>query len=263
MNHSRKPGLPNRCLMASLICGLVLPSIDQLSTCAKTASAARRRNCLRLRVRQVCRPCPRGNNFVSEFRQGASPQQQDSVAWTPIFNGKSLAGWKSINFGGEGDVYVENEKLMLEFGNSLTGVTYTKDFPKLNYEVRLEAMQVDGIDFFCGLTFPVGQSHCSLIVGGWAGAVVGLSNIDDRDASQNETTRYMTFKNGVWYRIRVRVTADKIEAWIDDVKVIDQVITGRKISTRPEVDLSKPFGISSYDTRAALKNIEMRTLGEH
>lgn len=188
---------------------------------------------------------------------------QPAPAWRPLFDGKSLAGWKVTNFGGEGEVTVEDGKLMLDYGNSLTGVTYTKPFPKTNYEVRLEAMAVEGIDFFCGMTFPVGETHCSFIVAGWAGAVVGLSNIDHLDASENETTRYMTFKNGQWYRIRVRVTSTKIEAWIDDKQVVDQVITGRKINTRPEVDLSKPFGIASWQTQAALKNIEVRKLPEN
>jgi hypothetical protein len=248
-----------RCyVFVTLFCGVLLVDTVHQVSVTSTAIAGKRRACLQLRFRRLSRrnACPSCCTNSSALPQDAIP------AWQPLFDGESLAGWKITNFGGEGEVYVEKERLMLEFGSSLTGITYSKEFPKTNYEVRLDAMQVDGIDFFCGMTFPVGDSHCSFIVGGWAGAVVGLSNIDDRDASENETTKYMTFKNGVWYRIRLRVTPDRITAWIDDKKMVDQVITGRKISTRPETDLSKPFGIASWDTRAALRNIEVRRLTE-
>ena len=97
----------------------------------------------------------------------------NAVNWNKLFDGKSLEGWEVTNFGGEGDVLVEDEAIILGFGSSLTGVTYHGDLPRTNYEVRLDAMQVEGIDFFCGMTFPVADSYCSFIVGGWAGAVVG------------------------------------------------------------------------------------------
>ncbi len=193
---------------------------------------------------------------AAEPAVGAAP----SPAWTSLFDGQSLGAWKSVNFGGEGEVAVEDKRILFEFGDSLTGIVYTKAFPKQDYELRLEAMRVDGIDFFCGLTFPVAESHCSLIVGGWAGAVVGLSSIDGRDASENETTQYRKFDEGKWYRIRVRVTADRIQCWIDDQQVIDQDIRGRRIGTRAEVNLSQPLGIAAWQTKAAIRGIEFRRL---
>ena len=38
------------------------------------------------------------------------------------------------------------------------------------------------------------------------GGVVGLSSIGGFDASENETTQFVEFKNGQWYKIRLRVT---------------------------------------------------------
>lgn len=180
--------------------------------------------------------------------------------WRMLFDGKSLEGWKKTKFGGDGEVSVEDGNLILGMGFSMTGVTYTGDLPRTNYEVELEAKRVEGVDFFCGLTFPVQQSYCSFIVGGWAGGIVGLSSIDGRDASENETTRYMGFKNGQWYRIRVRVTDERIHAWIDDEKIVNQGIVGRKISTRSEVNLSQPFGLATWETKAAVRNIRIREL---
>ena len=195
----------------------------------------------------------------SEAGQGTSGTQ---TQWRRLFDGKTLDGWKSTNFGGEGDVHVDDGVIILEFGTSLTGIAYkdAKDLPKTNYELELQAMRLDGSDFFCGLTFPVRDSFCSFIVGGWAGGVVGLSSIDGRDASENDTTRYKVFESNRWYTIRVRVTPENISAWIDDQQMVDQDIEGRRVSTRAEVDLSQPLGISAYETRAALRNIRIRPL---
>ena len=98
----------------------------------------------------------------------------------------------------------------------------------------------------------------SVPLDGWAGSVVGLSSIDGKDASENETTRYLKFEQEQWYRIRVRVTDARISAWIDDKQVVDQDIRGRKISTRVEVDLSQPLGIAAYETKAALRDVKYR-----
>ena len=104
-------------------------------------------------------------------------------AWD-LFDGKTLNGWLETDFAGKGEVKVEDGKLFLGSG-FMTGVTYTNPVLRMNYEITLETMRLDGADFFCGLTFPVGEKPCSHIVGGWGGGVVGLSNIDGEDAANN------------------------------------------------------------------------------
>ena len=130
----------------------------------------------------------------------------------------------------------------------------------MNYEIELEAKRVAGHDFFCGLTFPVGDSSCSLVAGGWGGLVVGLSTLDYYDASENETTSVMDFDEGRWYRFRVRVTEEKIEAWIDGDKVVDVETKGKVIDIRSEMDLSKPLGIACWQTASAVRGIVVRRI---
>ena len=162
---------------------------------------------------------------------------------------------------GEGPVKVENGQITLESGNDLTGINWTgPELPKTNYEIALQAMRVAGRDFFAGVTFPVGDSFCSLILGGWGGTVVGLSNLNGMDASENQTSQSIEFETGRWYNVRIRVTPAKIEAWLDDKAIINQDLTGNKVETRLEVDLSQPLGVASWRTKSALRDIRLRRL---
>jgi len=185
----------------------------------------------------------------------------DSGPWRALFDGRTLRNWKVTSFGGEGSVKVDKGQIVLHAGDPLTGITWTgDDLPRIDYELSFEAMKISGNDFFSALTFPVGEAPCSLVVGGWGGTVVGLSSLDGLDASDNETSRNMTFAKNRWYRIAVRVTKAKIEAWIDDALVVDVSTAGRKISIRPEVEASRPLGVASFNTKAALRNIRARRL---
>ena len=177
---------------------------------------------------------------------------------TYLFDGKSLEGWEITNFGPQGPVYVSGGNIILGMGDGCTGITWKKHFPEINYKVTLEAKKVDGNDFFCGMTFPVGKNPCTLIIGGWGGATVGLSSINGMDASENETTILRQFEKERWYKIRIRVTGETIQAWIDDEIVVDFAIGSNSLSIRPEVELSKPFGIASWKTTAAIKNIRIK-----
>lgn len=181
--------------------------------------------------------------------------------WQPLFDGKTLKGWKQTDFAGGGKAKVENGELILPFGEILTGVTWNgKQFPKSNYEISLEAQRVDGSDFFCGLTFPVGEEHCSLIVGGWGGSLVGISSIDGYDASENLTTVFEKFENKKWYPIRIRVTDERVQAWIDNRRLVNVEREGKEFSVRWEVEKSRPLGIAAYQSTAGIKDLKFRKL---
>ena len=187
----------------------------------------------------------------------------EGEGWKALFDGRSLTGWRETQFAGHGESELRDGMIVLKMGDPFTGINWTNDFPAMNYEIALDAMRVTGSDFFCGLTVPVNDSFCSLIVGGWGGALVGISSLDGMDASENETTKYVTFQQGRWYRIRLRVTQDRIEGWIDQEKLIDVVTAGKRISLRPgEIEESKPFGLACWQTSAALRNIQLRRVSQ-
>jgi hypothetical protein len=181
--------------------------------------------------------------------------------WRSMFDGKSMDGWKETNFTRKGKVSVENGTLVLGAG-AMTGVNYTKAFPRTNYELRYEAARMDGDDFFASVTFPVGDAVCSWIAGGWSGSVVGLSSLDGLNAAENETTAYKEFKKGQWYKFRLRVTDWWIQAWIDDELIIQVGLDGRRVTVREgsEIELSAPIGFASYSTTGAMRNLEFREL---
>ncbi len=189
-----------------------------------------------------------------------SAKQEDPHAWKSLFDGKTLTGWKVPNFGGEGEVKVEEGAIVMEMGNPMSGITCTAEIPRTNYELCLEGKRLLGNDFFCTTTFPVAASPCSLVVGGWGGTVVGLSCVDFYDASDNATTQFLDFKTNQWYRIRIRVTEAKIEAWVDDEQVVNQELPGHRISIRDEVDLCQPLGVATWCTAGAVRGVRIRKL---
>jgi hypothetical protein len=205
--------------------------------------------------------------FFGAVLLGQQAAKHDEAApvgdWRPLFDGKSLARWRESDFFGAGKVAVESGVIQIGFG-ALTGINWASPslpFPTTNYEVRIEAAKVKGSDFFAGITFPVGDSFCTWINGGWGGEVVGLSSINGADAAHNETTFSRKFDPGRWYALRLRVTASAIAAWIDDELAFDVAINGKSIALREgEIEQSVPFGIAAYSTVAAVRKIDWRPL---
>jgi hypothetical protein len=195
-------------------------------------------------------------------KAAASPTEPfEGEGWQSLFDGQTLTGWKATDFAGRGEVECRAGLMVFNMGDPFTGVNGTNAFPKMNYEIALDAMRVGGSDFFCGLTVPVGDTFCSLIVGGWGGTLVGISSLDGMDASENETTKFINLESGHWYRVRLRITEKKIEAWIDKDKVADVITADKKVTVRPgDIEMSEPFGIASWQTAAAFREIKVRKL---
>ncbi len=189
----------------------------------------------------------------------ASPPQKD---WTriPFVESKDNKGWQKSDYGRDGEIEWKNDLLVIHRGKPMTGINWKGEFPKDQFEVRLEARRTEGDDFFVGLTVPVGDGHTSLILGGWSGAISGLSSIDGSDASENSTSFYREFKNGVWYKVRLVVKSDAVQAFVNDEQVIDQPREDHTFTLRLEIDPSLPMGLATYSSTAEIKNFEYRRL---
>ena len=196
----------------------------------------------------------------------AAGEPKAPTEWV-LFDGKSLDDWEAVDVGGSGSVELADSELVINLGEGVGGAVYKKaaTLPVTNYEISLEAMRVSGVDFFCGLTFPVGdlKTCATLVCGGWGGSVTGISSIDDLDAANNATGTYQRYEDEKWYKIRMRVTPENLSAWVDDKQVVDIDIKGRKISVRPgPIESYLPLSVTSYNTEAAFRNIKMKKLPE-
>jgi hypothetical protein len=185
----------------------------------------------------------------------------DPAGTLVLFDGKSLEGWKKVDFVGAAGVKVEDGTIVMEAGQSMTGITSTrKDLPTTNYELSYEAMRLSGHDFFAAATFPIGPSFITLVNGGWGGSVTGLSSLDGIDASENETMQSVAYKEKTWHRFRVRVTSEVIRCWIDERLIVAVNHQGRKVGTRIEVRRNQPLGFATWETTGALREVKVRPL---
>jgi len=176
-----------------------------------------------------------------------------------LFDGKSLGHWKAVDYANPGPVEVKDGMLILGRGNPMTGATWTgTPLPGVNYELTFEAQRLSGNDFFAAVTFPVKESSCSLILGGWGGGLTGLSSLNGADASENETTGYLAFENQRWYKVRVQVFEHRICCWVDEAPLVDLDTTDLEVGVRLEMEMCRPFGLASYHTVGAVRHLQWR-----
>jgi hypothetical protein len=178
-----------------------------------------------------------------------------------LFDGKGLDGWKKTGFSRPGEVKVDAGAIVMSVGQPMTGITSTRtDLPKTDYELSYEAKRLTGDDFFAAATFPVGNAFITLVNGGWGGSITGLSSLGGADASENETSRFVPYRNGTWYRFRVRVTGQVIRCSIDDKEVVAVNYQDRQVGTRLETRSNQPLGFATWESAGAVRNIKIRPL---
>lgn len=182
-----------------------------------------------------------------------------SSAWAPH--------WQPAGIAEEGHVQVRGDELILASGQPMTGARFAAwmvpQFPLTRYAIAYEAMRAEGEDFFGTVTFPVGGlgTHVSFILGGWGGALVGISSIDHLDASENTTRSEQRFENGRWYRVRIEVRPDDLRAWIDGGIVINTSLKGRHLGLRGgDIERCRPFGFATYLATARIRRIVVERL---
>jgi len=187
---------------------------------------------------------------------------------TVLFNGKDLTGWTVVKddifYDATGKVTVADGSIILEPGQELTGIVWAGKMLTDNYRITLQGRRVAGGDFFCGLTFPVRKGHATLILGGWGGSVVGISNIDGMTAVDGPTTRSIDFTLNKWYDIEVQVAANKLTVALDDSVIIEHEIGDHRFDVWAQMEPLRPLGVATYLTKGAVRNIVVTRLwGKH
>jgi len=184
--------------------------------------------------------------------------------WQGLFDGKSLDGWDVIEAGDykkHGQVAARQGVLSLGAGNQRTGVALTAQFPTDNYEVSLDARRAEGAHGFAAVTFPLGTTAATLIVGGGDGHSVWIDVVSPVGGGENPTKSPVRFQNGRWYAVRLRVTPERVQAWVDDRKVVDVTREGHTFGLSGFFAGSAPFGLSTVMTKGEFRNVQVRKLG--
>lgn len=179
-------------------------------------------------------------------------------AWRDLFAGDSLGAFVATDFGGQGEVTLRDGAIHLGRGEPLTGVTWTGPLPAGQYELEVVATREHGNDFFCGVTFPAGDGHLSLILGGWGGAVCGLSCLDGQDAAHNPTRTLRSFTTGRPYAATILVSGRRVDVRLDGEPFLGADLGGVSCAVRAELRPSRPLGLACFLGDASVQRIRWR-----
>lgn len=190
--------------------------------------------------------------------------QPPRLEWQ-LLAGEFAPAWKAADIPQEGSVSIKDGEITLHPGQPMTGIRFgawqPAKLPLMRYRIEYEAMRVAGNDFFCTVTFPVNDTHVSLVVGGWGGTLVGISSIDEMDASENNTRGNAYFENNRWHKVRIEVRDDELRAWINDKLFVNTSTKGHKLGLRTgDIEKCVPFGFANYATQSRIRGVVIRRL---
>lgn len=186
------------------------------------------------------------------------PSAESGGVW--LFHGDSLGPWQIANqsyFDKHGAVTWKDGVLSLPAGSPGTGIVADYVVPTNNYEIHFEGRRTGGDDFFCGLTFPFNDQHGTLILGGWGGGTVGISNVNGFSAVENASTRNVAFEEGRWYKFRLRVTPAEVTLWVDEKSLFVLDTEEVKFSIWWEQKPMLPLGFASWRTSAEFRELRL------
>ncbi|HBY61830.1 MAG TPA: hypothetical protein DEH78_18570 [Solibacterales bacterium] len=151
-----------------------------------------------------------------------------SSEWIPLFDGRSLNGWKA-NEGGasfrveEGAIVADGPRSHLFYTGPVQGGVFR------NFELRVKARTTPGAN--SGVYF-----HTRYLEKGWPdrGFEVQVNNSHTGEGSYRErkmtaslygvrNTYKALARDGEWFELRVMVRGKRVEVWCGDVPVVDYV----------------------------------------
>ena len=198
-----------------------------------------------------------------------TPSSAESPATTPqshvddsdlssrrvLFDPSLLGDWETGVFGNPDEFDTTDEGVVIPQTSTIAGMTYRGTAPTTPYVMHVDVTKRYGDDFFLGLTFPVRDSHLTLVLGGWGGGVSGLSCIDGKDASDNATRHVEYFPNGKRQMVVLDVTDTRVVARLDGRVLVDADLTGKELGLRTEVLASRPVGVATFATCSLIHSI--------
>jgi hypothetical protein len=199
--------------------------------------------------------------YIAVLIVSCEPSDTEQKRWE-LLSGDLASSWASAGIEGDVGFEIASEELNQPASRPMSGARFERwreqKMPVVDYTIEYEAMRVEGTDFFGTVTFPVRslETCASLVVGGWGGALVGISCIDTYDASENTTRSEQKIENGKWYHFRIEVRAEEIKVWMDGRIVVNTSISGRKVSLRSgDIGKCAPFGFATYLSTGKVRGV--------
>lgn len=203
----------------------------------------------------------------TDFQWTQFPQVEGQDEWRDLLSGQKLGGpaarWlvpEQHFFKEHGKVSLQDGVLQLASGTPGTGVVANFQVPRNEYEISFEVRRTEGQDFFCGMTFPFDEQQATLILGGWGGKTVGISNVNRFSAIENSTSRTVEFEDQRWYKVRLVVTPDAIECFLDDKSLFWLDPLDKKFETWWEQRPMEPLGFASWKSTGEIRKLRLRTV---
>jgi hypothetical protein len=191
-------------------------------------------------------------------------EAQKAGEWQSLFDGKTLRGWKLIDghpFGNHGRVDVRNNEIVLGKGGPCTGIQYTGDLPKSDYEFSFEVMSHSASGGLMSMAFHVeGSSTMASIDVHDGGTIEAIMRVVD--GGNRGIAAKARFEKGRWYRVLVQVTQSRLLVLLDDEKLFDWPRPQHSFGKPVEWGALVPFGIGNWDAETSLRRIQVRRIGE-
>lgn len=182
--------------------------------------------------------------------------------WRTLFDGEHLGRWEPIDTvdtagGSPGEVTVEGRQILLKPGEPLSGVSWSGPMPAQDFEVTLEA-KVDDAELL-SIAFPIGTDRAAVQLDA-NNRRAGLFSIDGTGLRDDPMAAPFDGAVAGWHQLRIRVTQDHVQAWLNAQPITDQARSG---STFGAPDGYLPLhDLSIFASRgaAALRNIRIRRI---
>jgi len=186
--------------------------------------------------------------------------------WKPLFNGKDLTGWKSID-GPEGSFKVEDGMLYCS-GGGAGWLSTDKEYG--DFELELEFRAPKGGNSGVFLRAP----H----TGNPAFAGMEIQVLDDYDDQYSKLQDYqycgslydvvaakprVTKKAGEWQKMHILCQGNKVKVTLNGTQVVDADLTAHKDKepTHPGLTRTKGYiGLQDHGSRLDYRNIKLKDL---